>query len=62
MPFKTYENASAGAGAGGMNPIASPGGSSAAKAGPGGWHPTVLYMIGLVVAEIVAVAFIAKHL
>ena len=61
MAFKTYVNASAGAGAGGMNPIASPGGGSG-KAGPGGWHPTVLYMIGLVVAEIVAVAFIAKHL
>ena len=61
MPFKTYVNASAGAGAGGMNPIASPGGGSG-KAGPGGWHPTGLYMIGLGVAEIVAVAFIAKHL
>jgi len=57
MPFKTYVNASAGS-SGGMAPITSPGGSG----GPGGWHPTVLYMIGLVVAEIVAVAFIAKHL
>lgn len=60
MPFKTYVNASAGAGAGGMNPIASPSGGGGSA--PGGWHPTVLYMIGLVVAEIVAVAFIAKHL
>ena len=61
MAFKTYVNASAGAGAGGMNPIASPGGGSG-KQGPGGWHPTVLYMIGLVALEVVAVAFIAKHL
>ena len=60
--FKTYVNASAGAGAGGMNPIASPGGGGGGKAGPGGWHPTVLYMIGLVAAEIALVAWISKHL
>jgi hypothetical protein len=29
---------------------------------PGGWHPTVLYMLGLVVLEIVAVAFLSRHL
>jgi hypothetical protein len=57
MPFKTYVNASAGS-SGGMAPITSPGGGSA----PGGWHPTVLYMIGLVVAEIALVAWISKHL
>lgn len=56
MPFKTY--LSAGAGAGGMAPIASPSGGSVA----GGWHPTVLYMIGLVAAEILAVAWISRHL
>jgi len=60
MPFKTYVNASAGAGAGGMNPIASPSGGG--SSGPGGWHPTVLYMIGLVVAEVALVAWISKHL
>jgi len=59
MAFKTYVNASAGAGVGGMAPIASPSGGSAV---PGGWHPTVLYMIGLVAAEIFAVAWISKHL
>jgi len=58
MPFKTYLNASAGAGAGGMAPIASPSGGKTA----GGWHPTVLYMLGLVVAEVIAVAWISKHL
>lgn len=59
MPFKTYVNASAGAGAGGMAPIASPSGG---KSVPGGWHPTVLYMVGLVALEIFAVAWISKHL
>jgi hypothetical protein len=61
MPFKTYVNASAGAGAGGMAPIASPSGGSGGP-GAGGWHPTVLYMLALVVAEIAAVAWISKHL
>jgi hypothetical protein len=59
MAFKTYVNASAGAGVGGMAPITSPSGG---KAIPGGWHPTVLYMIVLVAAEIFAVAWISKHL
>jgi len=30
--------------------------------GPGGWHPTVLYMTGLVIAEIVVVGFLSRHL
>jgi hypothetical protein len=58
MPFKTYLNASAGAGNGGMAPVTSPSGGKTA----GGWHPTVLYMIALVAAEIAAVAWISKHL
>jgi hypothetical protein len=45
-------------------------GASANKAGgagrqvksPGGWHPTVLYMLGLTVLEIVAVAMLSRHL
>ena len=61
MPFKTYLNASAGAGAGGMAPITAPGGGNR-SIGTGGWHPTVLYMIGLVVAEVLAVAWISKHM
>jgi len=57
--FKTYMNASAGvSGPGGMQPVTSPKGSSAAS----GWEPSVLYLIGLVIAEIAAVAFISKHL
>lgn len=60
MAFKTYLNASAGAGAGGMAPIMSSGGGG--TSGAGGFHPTVLYMIALVAAEIIAVAWITKHL
>ncbi|HEY2089878.1 MAG TPA: hypothetical protein VGH54_28140 [Mycobacterium sp.] len=31
-------------------------------AGPGGWHPTVLYMLALVLAEIVIVAWLSRRL
>lgn len=27
-----------------------------------GWHPTVLYMLGLIVAEILIVGFLTRHL
>lgn len=59
MAFKTYLNAGAGAGGGGMAPVTSPSGGGVTA---GGWHPDVLYMIALVVAEIALVAFISKHL
>lgn len=29
---------------------------------PGGWHPTVMYMIGLTFLEIVVVAILSRHL
>lgn len=29
---------------------------------PGGWHPTVAYMLGFVIAEIFAYHFLSKHL
>lgn len=29
---------------------------------PGGWHPTILYMIALVVGEIVLVGFLTRTL
>jgi hypothetical protein len=32
------------------------------SAGPGGWHPTVLYMLALVVIEIVVVGFLSRQL
>ena len=59
MAFKTYLNAGAGAGGGGMAPVTSPSGGGVTD---GGWHPDVLYMIALIVAEVAAVAFISKHL
>lgn len=58
--FKTYLNAGAGAGTGGMQPVQSPSGGRPSTAA--GWHPSVLYMLALVAAEIAAVAFISKHL
>lgn len=57
--FKTYTSFSGAAGgASTVAPIRSAGTGS----GPGGWHPTVLYMVGLVLAEIIAVAFLSRHL
>jgi hypothetical protein len=42
------------------NAVQSP--SAGLQAGPGGWHPTILYMLGLVVAEMVLVAILSRHL
>jgi hypothetical protein len=36
--------------------------TSGLSAGPGGWHPTVLYMLALVVAEILIVGFLSRQL
>jgi hypothetical protein len=57
--FKTYAGVQASAGSGTARPVASPSGG---MPGPGGWHPTVLYMLGLVVAEILAAGFLTRHL
>ena len=56
--FRTYMGVQAGSGAGKPGPVSGPGGG----AGPGGWEPSVLYLLGLTLAEIVAVAFLSKHL
>jgi hypothetical protein len=47
-----------------MGPVTSPQatGTSGTVTAPGGWHPTVLYMLGLVLLEIVAVGFLSRHL
>ena len=56
MGFKTYATD-----AGMPGPtMSSPGG--AAQVGPGGWHPTVLYMLALVIVEILVVGFLSRHL
>lgn len=44
-----------------MTSVQSPQGGGL-SAGPGGWHPTILYMIALVLLEIVAVAWLSRHL
>jgi hypothetical protein len=36
--------------------------SASAGSGTSGWEPTTMYMIGFVVAEIVAVGWLSKHL
>lgn len=47
-----------------MGPVTSPqtSGATGGVKAPGGWHPTVLYMLGLVVLEIVAVGILSRHL
>jgi hypothetical protein len=36
--------------------------SASAGSGPGGWDPSTMYMVVFVLAEIVAVAWLSKHL
>ena len=36
--------------------------ASGTAAGPGGWHPDILYMLGLVIAEVLVVAWLSRHL
>ncbi len=56
MGFKAYS----GAAPTGVGPITSPGASQ--DLGAGGWHPTVLFMVGLVIAEIIAVGLVSRYL
>ena len=58
--FKTYMGVQAGGGGGKAAPVMAPAGRGL-KA-PGGWEPSVLYMLGLTLAEIVAVALLSRHL
>jgi hypothetical protein len=43
-----------------MTAVQSP--SPGLAAGPGGWHPTVLYMLALVAAEILVVGWLSRNL
>lgn len=47
-----------------MGPMTSPQttGAAGGVTAPGGWHPTILYMLVLIVGEILAVAFLSRHL
>jgi hypothetical protein len=58
--FKTWTGS-----AGGSMPGASPIGSAQAASpsqvqGPGGWHPTILYLFGLIIAEIVVIGWLLR--
>lgn len=44
-----------------MSAVQSPQGSSGLS-GPGGWHPTILYMLGLTALEILLVAWLSRNL
>lgn len=57
--WKTYASFSGQAGASAIpaSPVRSPSAGSG-----GGWHPTVLYLLGLVIAEIIAVALLSHWL
>jgi len=55
MGFKTFASAPVGVG-----PITSPG--AASGTGPGEWHPTVLWMLALVLAEIILAGFLSRNL
>jgi hypothetical protein len=60
--FKTWTGS-----AGGPGPGAAPIGSASAAApnqsgvtGPGGWHPTILYLLLLVVLEVVTIGWLLR--
>lgn len=44
-----------------MGPIASAGASGPGEvSGAGGWHPTILYLVGLIVAEVFIVGLLSR--
>ena len=56
---KASFGASVGVGAGGSANASNPaGGAMSIK----GWHPTVLYMLALIIVEILVVGFLSRHL
>jgi len=58
--FSGQANATVGSGASANRASA----ATAGKGGtlPGGWHPTVVYMLALVVAEVLIVGWLSRHL
>jgi hypothetical protein len=49
-------------GTGGSANAANPAGGGGIAGKMSGWHPTVLYMLGLIIAEILLVGFLSRHL
>lgn len=64
MPLlKTAVSGSANASAGmGYSANRNTAAAGTAKAGPGGWHPTILYMLALIVIEVLVVGFLSRNL
>lgn len=63
MPLlKTGVSGSASAGIGTGASANRAGATSRAGMLPGGWHPTVLYMLALIVAEVLIVGWLSSHL
>lgn len=46
----------------GSGASASRAGATGRSSGPGGWHPTIIYMLVLIVAEIVIVGWLSRTL
>jgi hypothetical protein len=55
--FKTYTGYQSGET---LHPLTSPAAGRASSAG--GWQPSVLYLLGLTIAEILAVGWLTTHL
>jgi hypothetical protein len=66
MAWKSYAGASGsfrgGASVGSGYPANAAAAAPQAGTGPGGWHPTILYMVGLIIAEIVIVGILSRTL
>lgn len=56
---KASVGASASVGMGGSANASNPAGGVGSVRG---WHPTVLYMLGLIIAEIIVVGLLSRHL
>lgn len=53
--FKTFTGGSSGAA-----PVAGNASGTTSVTAPGGWHPTILYLAGLLVFEVLAVGFLLR--
>lgn len=63
MPLlKTAVSGSASASAGMGSSANRSAAAASPSSGPGGWHPTILYMLALIIAEIIIVGFLSRTL
>jgi hypothetical protein len=60
MALKTWMGSAGGPGPG-ASPVGNPQGASPNQVqGPGGWHPTILYLLLLIVAEVVVIGWLLR--